>query len=1157
MRKAIAQGLAFALAIVSVLAMTPGLARAQDIFGVISGTVSDPSGAAVTGAKVTIKSEATGRLRVVMSDGIGFYNAPQLPVGRYRVTAEGNGFKTSTVSGIELNAGAHPAVNITLTVGSINETVTVSTTGANINTTTAEMSRTVDSQQVQNLALNERNFVQLTTIVPGAATLTFDQSTLTTGMSITAAAINGIRNDQNFFTVDGGYNMDSGSNGTQLNNVGIDFTQEVTVQTSNFSAEYGRNAGSSVNVVTKSGGDQFHGGAFEFVRNEIFDSANPGSKLNATSSTPLKTIKPPLRYNDFGWDVGGPILHGKLFFFAGEEWKRVRIAATAQNLTVPTSKELAGDFSDTPAITLVAPPNAPTGCTITNNVLSPACMTTDGKAMGAVYALMEKEAAVFNDTPTTSNATFQPNNPQNWREDIFRVDYHPSSKHSLYFRYLHDDLNLIDAFGTFTPGGLPTTPTTRIRPGYSYQVGHIWMISPKLINEAKFNASWNKQRIPPQGNTWERSTYGMAFPLPFANPGTYPTGIPHVSFNAASGASNTGLAQFSGPYFSLLAPTTDIAPSDTFTWLVGQHTFKFGALFARNRKDQNSRPDSYNGKINFQASGNTNSTKNPVADMLMGNFQSFAQQSADPVGHFRFNNLSLFVMDDWKLSQKLSLEYGVRMEHTTPTYTQGNNMANFDPSQYTASAAPTSIVAPAGSTVPSIPVGTSLDNGYVVDGMVRPGAVPSGQYVRVPGATSSFVTAVPATAERGFYPTENLFGPRVGLAYSLNHKTVIRAGFGLFFDKPEGNIIFGQPGVVPFLQSVSYQNGNLASPSGGSATVPTVFSMSAVQPNLRVARNGQYSLSVQNEAPYGFLLEAAYVGNAARHLLRQPNLNPSTFTAAANHPGLAAILIRQYFGYSDINQFRGDGISDYNGLQVSATKRRGNLTMTINYTWSKTLASTSGEADNPEPECPFSCLTQSGSFMSWKQFFYGPVNFDRRSILVATYTYSMPFFKNQRNLIGETLGGWSISGLTRAQSGQPLTVTGTSAIGPGSVAGSASYSRRANMTAGVPLKSGYTCPAGKICGFNPAPFALAPTTAAGNAPAGNITGPGYFGTDLSLRKTFALPREGMGLQLQADAFNVFNRTNWNNPGTSVSSGLGLITASNPPRQLQFGTKFTF
>jgi hypothetical protein len=993
MRKVIEKRLTCALAAVYILAMTAGLARAQDIFGVISGTVTDSTGAVIPGASVTIANEATNLARAVESDETGFYTAPQLPVGRYTVTAEKTGFKQYKITGVDLSAGGRPTVNLTLEVGATSESVTVLATGAALNTSSAEISSTVTSQQVQALALNERNFVQLTTIVPGAATVNFDQTSLTTGMSIGAATINGLRNDQNLFTVDGGYNMDSGSNNTQLNNVGIDFIHEVAIQTSNFSPEYGRNAASSVNVVTKSGGDGFHGGGFEFVRNQIFDAANPGSKLNITPTTHTNVFKPPLRYNDFGWDLGGPIIRGKLFFFGGQEWKKLRIAANAQNLTVPTTAELSGNFTDS-GINLVKPPNAPEACTISGNILSPQCITPDGKAIANVYALMTKQAAAFSDTPTAANATFQPNNPQDWREDIIRLDYHPAPTHSLYFRYLHDNLNLIDGFGTFAPSGtLPTTPTTRIRPGYSYMFGHIWMISPTLINEVKFNASWNKQRIPPQGNTWQRNTYGFQFPLPFANAGSYPNGIPHVLFTGISGAPSTGLAQFTGPYFSLLAPTTDISPSDTLTWLVGQHTFKFGVLFARNRKDQNSRPDSYNSRITFQASGNPNSTGNPFADALMGNFQTFAQQSADPVGHFRFNNLSLFAMDDWKISQKLSVEYGLRIERTTPTYTQGNNMANFVPALYSASTAPTSI---SGNNVPS---GPNLDEGYVIDGLVRAGNVPRDQYIRVPDATNAFVTAVPTTSDRGFFPVQVLFAPRLGLAYSLTPKTAVRAGFGMFFDKPEGNLIFGQPGIVPFLRSVTYQNGNLTSPAGGSSTVPTIYGMSAIDNKMRVARNAQYSLSLQNEAPFGFMLQAAYVGNAARHLIRQPNINVPTFSAVAANPGKAANQVRQYFGYTDIGQYRSDSTSNYNALQLSATRRRGNLLLDFDYTWSKALGTTSGFNENSEPECAFSCLTQSGTLVPWGRFYYGNLTFDRRNIFTATYTYSLPIFKDRHDLV--------------------------------------------------------------------------------------------------------------------------------------------------------------
>ena len=1147
-----------ALTILSLALLLPTLAAAQDIFGRIAGTVTDPSGAAVPHAKVTIINQDTKLARTVFTDDKGFYVVPELSVGVYKVTAEQKGFKTISKAGNDLVAGARLTVDLGLQVGDVTEKIEVTAVGETVNTISGEISRTIDSKQVQDMALNERNYVQLVSLIPGAALTTFDQTTLTTGMSTTASSINGLRADGNLFTVDGGYNLDSGSNATQLDNVGIDFVREVAIETSNYSAEYGRNDAASVNVVTKSGGNDFHGSLFEYVRNDIFNAANPASKLNAPPGTPSNRIKPPERFNDFGWSVGGPIKRGKLYFFAGQEWKKLRIAAAPQNLTVPTSAELAGNFSalltSSKPVKLNKPANAPAGCTITANVMSPQCITPNGQAIANVYALMEQQAASFSNTDTANNATFQPNNPQNWREDIIRIDFHASDAHSLYFRYLHDDLNLIDGFGTFVPGGsLPTTPTNRIRPGYGYQGGYLWTINSHMINEAKFNVSWNRQRIPPTGNTWENGTYGFNIHLPFPNAGRFPNGIPHVTFSGIGSANPTAApALFTGPFFSLVAPITDISPSDNFTWQMGSHTLKFGAMYARNRKDQNSRPDSYNGNINFSTSGNPNTTGDPFADALLGNFQTFSQQSADPVGFFRYNDIEGYASDSWKITHKLSIEYGVRYVHIGPTYTQGNNMANFDPSLF--KGCTTSV------SGTSVPTSTCLDQGFVIDGLVRAGNVPSDQLGRVPGGNSAFVLAVPATSQRGFFRPENLYAPRFGFAFSpfRDDKTVFRGGFGIFYDKPEGNIIFGQAGVPPYLQSVSFVNGNLANPSGGAGKAPTIFGLSAVDPNFVLARTAQYSLSMQHEMPYGVLLEAAYVGNQGRHEVRQPNINVPNFAVGLANPTKNTDQIRPFLGYTNITQFRSDSNSNYDALQLSGTKRKGNLTVGLSYTWSKALGQTSGINDNPEPECPFSCLLQSGQTVSWRSFYYGPLSFDRRNIFVATYTYLLPFFKSQNGWVGETLGGWSFSGITRAQSGQPLTVSANQSIGPGG----SSFFRRANVGPGA-LNDLSGCPAGKVCWFNPvttgpnAAFVQEPNFAAGNSGVGSVLGPAYYDWDMSLRKTFRLPRESTSLVFQADAFNVFNRTNWGNPGTSASGGLGIIGSANPPRNLQFAARFNF
>jgi hypothetical protein len=1157
------------------LALSAPQAEAQNIFGQISGTVKDASGAVLPGVKVSITNEETKLTRTLTSNETGFYVAPDLQAGSYRVSAEQPGFQSATNTKNDLVAGGHLTVNLILNVGAVTQDVEVVEAVEIVNTTSGEISHTIDSRQVEELALNERNYAQLVSLLPGAALTSFDQTALTTGMSITAASVNGLRADGNLFTVDGGYNMDSGSNGTQLNNVGIDFVREVTVETSNYSAEYGRSAASTVNVVTRSGGDSFHGGAFEFARNNIFDAINAASKLNAAPGTPISVLKPALRYNDFGWNFGGPIRHGKLFFFAGEEWKRVRISQSPLNLTVPTTQELAGNFSAVTGLNLKTPPNAPPGCSIVNNVMSAQCITADGQAIANVYKLMEtRVASAFGNTDSANNVLFQPYDPQNWREDIIRLDYHPSDTQSLYFRYLHDDLNLIDAFGTFSgPNGngtavLPTDPTNRIRPGYGYQLGHVWTIWPSMINEARLNASWNRQRIPPTGNTWLRSTYGFQFPLPFANAGLFPQGMPIAQFTGiGSGALATAApTQFTGPSFSLLAPTVDISASDNVTWQKGNHTLKFGWLYVRNRKDQNSRPSGgVNGNITFSVNGNPNTTGDPFADALMGNFQTFTQSSSDPVGHFRFNDTEAYINDSWKVNRKLSLELGVRYERTGPTYTQANNMVNFDPSLYNPAQAP---IIGADNT-PTCPAASPncLDpnpapngvGGYVINGLVRPGNVPSDQQGRVLGATSAFVQAVPATAPGGLYPPENVFGPRIGFALSplSSDKTVVRGGFGIFYDKPEGNIIFGQPGIQPFSVAVQYLNGNLASPSGGAGVKPTITSQtSAVDPNFVVARVMQFSLSVQRQLPDGILLDVAYAGNLGRHEVREPNINVPSFATAAASVGLTTNQQRPYLGYTNIVQFRSDSDSNYNALQLQLTKRKGNVTAAASYTYSKALGQTSGINDNPEPECPFVCTTLAGQLVGWKQFYYSPLSFDRRNIFVTSYTFDSPFFKNMTGIAGKLLSGWQLSGIVRAQSGQPLTVSGSQIIGPEGT-GVTAFTRRANIVSGVPLYSGYTCPAGKVCGFNPAAFAVAPVSGVGNAPTGDIVGPGYYAWDLSLRKSVDVS-EGKKLTLQADAFNVFNHPNWGNPATTVTGGgFGQIGTSNPPRNVQFGAKLVF
>ena len=1118
--------------------------QGQTIFGRISGTVQDKSGAVVPNATVTVTNVGTNLVRTATTDGSGFYTLTNLPVGTYNVSAEQKGFKQALRSDNVLAADARLTVDLTLDPGDVSETVQIATSaGETINTTSGEVERVVNQQQVQDLALNGRNYMQLTTLIPGVPLLTDDQLALMTGLSVNQP-VNGTRGNQNLLTVDGGFNLDSGSNNSQINNVGIDFVQEVDIKTANFSAEFGRNSGASINIVTRRGENRFHGSAFEFVRNDKLDANN---FFNNAKSIP----KPTLRYNDFGGSFGGPIKKDKFFFFGGLEWKLIRRTSGATR-TLPTSIERAGDFSvrlrgpdgivgtaddgalrnpanaastcTAPTITngVITKPAVRTGCFPGNKIPS-GLITADGKAIASVYAAMAAKAALYSDTPTGNNTIFQLANPFNFRQELLRLDYRFNEKHSIYGRYIHDNYDLVDPFGAFITSDVPTIPNNRLRPGYSYQVAHSWMISNTLINEAKVNASWNSQRVLPLGDSWKRDTYGFAYQQLFNGGGRFDNSIPEMAV--------TGFASWNGAATSLLSPTTDIQASDNLSWVHRSHTLKTGAVVIRNRKDQNGRTV-YAGNVSFSTGSNPNTTNNAFADALLGNFRTYTESASDPIGFFRFTQFEAYATDSWKVNRQLSVEFGLRFQHGWPTYTQANNIASFDPAAYDPTKAVTIL---ANGTI------DTTKGGNRFNGLVRPGpGVPSSEVGRVSSANDPNVVAVPAVGRRGVYKPQNLFAPRFSFAWSpfKNDKTAIRGGFGMFYDRPEGNLIFPIVGVPPFSISSQVENGNLANLAAAKASALTPFgSIDSIAPNLVVPYQMNYSLSIQRELPHGFFGEVAYVGNLGRHLIRQPDINAPSFDAILANSKLASPLstnaIRPYKGYSNIRMRFSDSNSNYNALQLYATKRKGNLRLTASYTWSKVLTDSSGNTANPED--PYN-----------RKFNYGPASFDRRHIFVTTYTYRLPFFQKGNGWRHNTLGGWELSGITRWQTGAYLTptATGNSALG----------NRRADYLGGTVNQHGSDQ---LVEWFNKAAFAPAPDERRGTTGIGVIEGPGRYLWDLSLRKRISVG-EKINLQFQADFFNAFNHLNLNDPNTNFSSGgYGTITGAAPGRNIQLGAKLTF
>ena len=1111
------------LALAALIAV-PAVASAQTITGQISGRVTDASGGVLPGVTVTIVNEGTGFKDMRVTDSAGVYTFTNLRVGTYSVMVELEGFRKEQRTGFSLTADGRISADFALGVGQLSEQVEVTAVlGETVNRTSGEVARTIDSQQIKDLAFNGRNYLELASLIPGAVATDYDPLALATSLSVTGQSINGTRGNSNNLTVDGGSNLDSGSNGSQVNNVSLSFIDQVKIQTSNFSAELGRNSGAAVNVVTRSGTNRLQGTARYDFRDEKFDEPNFFAARDANGNR----TKPDLEFRNFEGALGGPLVRNKLFFFGGQQYRVINRFTNPSRQTMPTSAELGGDF----ALRLRGADNIvgtaddgvlrdpTTGQQFSGNVIPANRITTDGRAMANTFSKMIGLASEYTNTPTANNATYQIYNPFEQRQDIIRIDWQVAGNQRIHGRYLHDEYDLLDPYGVFSGAPLPTVPTNRSRPGTSYQVGHTWVVRSNLVNEVRASAAWNGQRINPEGDTWQRATYGYQFPELFAG-GFINDGIPTVRVS--------GFPNLIGPSFALLSPTTDITVQDTLTYTRGLHSVRSGFAVSRNRKDQNGRA-AYLGDVSFNPSGNPNSTSNALADALLGNFRTYNEASADPVGFFRFTAYQAFVSDTWRVRSNLSVEVGLRYEYVQPTYAQGNNLVNFDPGLYDPSQAVT--VQTNGLLV--------ANSGNRFNGLVIAGdGIPEDQQGRVQYLTGGDYSRIPNGAPRGLYDAENLLMPRASFAYSLNPATVIRGGVGVFYDKPEGNLIFSQLNIPPVLDNVTYENFNISAPSGGAAgAIGALGDINAIDPGLRLARQTNFSIGVQREFG-GYFVEASYVGNRGDFLLRQPDVNRASFDDLRANAALPAAqrvstnYLRPFKGYSAIRMRLSDAESNYNSLQLYATKRRGNILFTTSYTLGKVITDASGNGDNDTAEA-------AGD----RSYTRGPASFDRRHAFVGTFTYRVPFLLERGDLLEAIAGGWEVSGKVRVQSGQYYTATGSSSIG----------NRRANYT-GAEIRIDDR---NELRWFNTDAFTVPAEDAKGTATVGQILGPSFYQWDLSMRKNFRFGGHYVVSPI-FDVFNLFNRLNLGAPNTDVSNlAYGTINSAQPSRQFQLGIKFDF
>ena len=1111
-----------------------GPVGAQTNVGRILGKVVDPSGAAVPGCKVEATNTGTKISQTVQTDELGLYVFPSLPAGVYDLQVESKGFQRSQELGVILDPTSERVIDFKLLLGAASESVTVSAAVQQVQTSSGEVSSVIDNTQLSQIPLIGRNYSQLLWLVPGsAATPVTTTGSATTnavpnpfGLNLSALGqrINGVRSQSTEFTLDGARNIDQGTAQNQMMNPSSEAIEEVKVNTASYSAEFGGRGGSSVNVVTKSGTQQFHGTLFEYVRNNYFDAR----------SFFTSTAAPPLHFNDFGWVIGGPVFipkkwnteKNKFFFFYSQEWKYDH-EGTTNNNTVPTAAERQGNFQNS---TLTAPVDPLNGnAPFANRTIPVSRFSKNGPLLLIPYPLPNSGLA----SSHTYIATGM--NQTNPRQELLRGDYYISPKIELTYRWTSDRYQFEDDFLNDT---IAIPPGQRSRPGYITSLSLATTISPTAYNNLTFSVDHNGIHATDLGDTIDRSTLGLTIPLIWPENGSrgFPVGQapgPTVAISGFTGYGAGQRAQYGEAYFFW---------RDGFSKVAGPHTLKFGAdIHHGNRQNDTYANDQ--GVVTFNTSAAL-TTKNAIADVLLGNFYTFQEDQLDTFTFDRWWEYDFYAQDSWRVNRHLTVEAGLRYNYMPPYINAQGNNATFVPSIFNPANAPTisrsngAITANTGNPY----------NGIAILGSSWPsmakGRLP--QYNN-PALQSLFI-GLPLT---GSHVNKNDWSPRLGIAYDPfgTGKTAIRMGFGIFYDRVGTDVKVDLTSMPPFVNSANIYNGNIDNPGGGSANVfPSNLAMWPLHlPDPTIMT---WNFGIEQQLFQNTILSVAYVATAGRHLFRTIDINQLP-VGALDLPGNSGVnvnALRPYPGYAEIDG-RDDGDnSHYNSLQVRLSKRtRSGLAFGFNYTFSRMLDDTAGGVAQ---------VTAGGSAQNNynANADYGLSAFQRKNVLNFNYIYELPFFAKSHNLVlRNAVGGWEVSGVTTFQSGAPNSVTVSNDI-----AGIGASSSRASSNGQDPNLQGSQRTVSEW--FNTAaflPVAQMVKGQFGNTGRDILIGPGYQVWSVSMIKNMSFG-EKVHVQFRAESYNLFNHPNFAGINTTVgSSAFGNVTAAGPGRIMSFGLKLKF
>ncbi len=1117
----------------------------------IVGTVTDSSGAAMPNVVITAINMESNAVKNIPTNTDGQYVMPDLNIGHYTVKAEMAGFKASERKGVVLQVGDRDRIDFQMQVGGAQETITVEANPVRVQTESGEQSNVITGQQISQLAVSGRSMYQLAALVPGASSQ-IGGGGMSAGVVNTpvggdaSVEFNGMRQNHNIYLLDGGEDDDRGGAGGMSIAPSSDAIAEFRTLTSNYSADYGLSSGGTMTMALKSGTQAFHASTWEFNRNDAFDARN------YFNPSPQKVAE--LRLNVFGFNVGGPVTFGKFynparkrtFFFYNMEWRRL-IQGGLTNQPVPDASTYNGAFGSTIV-------NVPTAADVSASVLAQNCPggalpagifqgsqfpnNTIPTCMISPNATALLTAGIFpaaNSLDASGKPTFigGNNSPTNLKEEVVRIDHNFTGKVSMFGHFISEQVSQGFGVSQWSGANVPTVGDTFGNPSYSAVLHVTYAISSNLLNETAFNYNGNRINIVPFAGSGLSSLsipsgYNATNSRLFTGPNN-DNRIPNIDLNGSTG---THFEISNWPWRNI---ADDYQVRDDLSWTKGTHQLKIGGSWALYKKVQDLFGQTQ-GAFNFDGTF----TGNDFADFLLGDAKSYSELAVQDHGFWNNVSWGAYIQDNWRVNRNLTLNLGLRWDGVPHTYEANNRMGNFYPSLY--NPADAAVMLPDGTISPTSPgLGTS------------PNPILAGVPLYLNGIGTPGRDGVPKGLVNNHWAS---LGPRLGFAYdpTSSGKTVIRGGFGIMYERIQGNDMYNAGPNIPFSlnvtnNSVTFENPNILLDTGSAAARPiNPASIAGLAINeYKQPASYQYSIGVQRQLDAKSVFSISYVGNQNRYQndYREINLPSESYLPALiggaqynTAPGLP------YPGFHSINLSTNEANSHYNSLQLDLTSHIRELTLRAYYTLSRSVDPTNagngggdlGNVSNP--------------YLGWK-YDDGPSGYDRTHNAAVNFIYDIPFLRNSSNrLLKTTIGGWEISGIVTMTSGLPINPQLT---GGQSGNGLPNGTNRPDQMG----KVSYPHKVGEW--FDKAAFVNPVLGTWGNAPHNSLRGPGRDNWNLSLFKSFVL-NEGRGshLELRAESFNTWNHTEFDQVSNGLgSSNFGQVTTAFDPRVFQFGVKLYF